>query len=79
MEEKFYTPTEVGTLIESFRHDVSIIAEEVRGLSSRVGKIEVRLTCIEDRLTHVEDALRVGFPDIFKRLARIESKVFCGE
>ena len=38
--------------------------------------VDSDLADIKTRLTRVEDALRVGFPDIFKQLARLNAKVF---
>ena len=69
MEDKF-TAREVAVLVESFRNDISVIAEGVRGLGDRVEGVENRLEGIEGRFILVEDAIRVSLPDIFKRLSR---------
>ena len=74
-EDRPFSGTEIGALIESFRHDLSLVAEEVRGLGEWRGRVEEGLTGIENRLVLVEDAVRVGMPDLYKRISRLETKV----
>ena len=42
--EEWFSGTQVGTLIESFRKDVSVIAEGVSELSVRVEQLEKDVT-----------------------------------
>ena len=61
-EEKSFTATEVGTLIESFRNDLSAVASEVGGLMEWRGTVDSRLENIESRLIACEDGLRIAIP-----------------
>ena len=74
-EEKYYTPTEVGTLIESFRDDLSLIAERVGTLSDDVAILKEDVKDIKVRLITVEDTIRIAIPDIYSRVKRLEVKV----
>ena len=74
-EDRPFSSTEVGALIESFRNDVSAIGEEVSGFGIWRVKIDSRLESIETRLTSVEDAIRVGVAPLIKRVAGLEPRV----
>ena len=73
-EDERFSKTEVGSLIEAFRSDVSVIAEKVDDLSSRMGRVEERLEGVETKLLGVEDAVRIALPDHERRISRLESK-----
>ncbi len=70
-----FSPTEVGTLVEGFRHDVGIIAEKVDRLSNKVDKLDNRFSSVEARLTSVEDAVRIALPNLSRRVEKLEIKV----
>ncbi len=79
--DKAFSSTEVGVLIEDLKSNFNIVAEETRGLSDRMGAVENRLvgveeslTGVERRLTHVEDAVRLAVPSLFKRVSALEAK-----
>ena len=74
-DDKHDTSTEVGTLVESFRNDISVIAEEVRGLSDWRGEVTIRLDNIENRLVLCEDAIRISIPDIYRQLTLVKVKI----
>lgn len=74
-DDKHYTSTEVGALVESFRNDISVIAEGVQELTERMDHVEIRLEHIENRLIVCEDAIRISMPDLYKRVTRLETKV----
>ncbi len=71
--EKTFTATEVGTLVESFRNDLSVVAEKVGELSGKVENLDERLARVESDVTVVKDAVKVAIPAIHKRLDRLEA------
>jgi hypothetical protein len=73
-EDRTFTATEVGTLIESFDRKLTMVAEGVSGLTVRMDRVEIRLSAVEARLTSVEDAVRVAIPSLTRRVDRLESK-----
>ncbi|MBI3317014.1 MAG: hypothetical protein HYZ85_03290 [Candidatus Omnitrophica bacterium] len=74
-DEKYYTSTEVGTILESLRSDISIIAESVITLRGDVDILKTDVKDIKVRLTTVEDTIRISLPDIYSRVKRLEVKV----
>lgn len=74
-EDKFYSPTEVGTLIESFRNDISIIAERTGTLCTDVTFLKSEVKEIKNRLITVEDVIRITIPSIHTRFSALESKI----
>ena len=75
-ERGSYSVTEVGTLIESLRNDISTIAEGQVALRADVDILKTDVREIKDRLILVEDTIRVSLPDIYRRLNRLGTKVF---
>ncbi|MBI3317491.1 MAG: hypothetical protein HYZ85_05775 [Candidatus Omnitrophica bacterium] len=74
-EEKYYTPTEVGTILESLRSDISIIAESVSTLREDVDILKTDVKELKSDMVTVKDAIRVSIPDLRFRVARLENKV----
>ena len=77
-ENRLFTATEVGTLVESFRKDLSVVADGVSMLLSwketvdgKLGKLDR----IEERLICIEDVLRITIPSHGSRISRLESKL----
>lgn len=75
-EKKVYTATEVGTLIESFRNDIAIIAEDITTIKRDVAVLKEDMRDVKQRLKVVEDVSRVALPQIFAPLDRLDAKVF---
>lgn len=75
-ENKIYTATEVGTLIESFRNDISLLAENIGTIKKDVAILKEDMADVRQRFKIVEDTIRVALPQIFSRLDRVEIKVF---
>lgn len=77
-EGKSFSATEVGTLVESFQTNLSVVAEEVRGFSDWRERVESKLTGIEERLILVEDRLsgvEYQLTGMGGRLTRVENVV----
>lgn len=69
--DKAFSGTEVGALIESFRQDISLLAEGQNALREDVSIIKQDVSEIKVRLTTVEDVIRVAIPQIHVRLSRL--------
>ena len=79
--EKTFSNTEVGVLIEDLKSSFNVVAEETRGLSDRMGRVEDRLTCVEEGLSVVKievqslkDVVRIALPNLSQRVATLEAK-----
>ena len=73
-EDRPFTGTEVGAVLESLRNDISAIAEGQVALRADVDILRTDVGEIKDRLVIVEDTIRVSLPDIFRRLTHLEAK-----
>ena len=77
-ENRSFTATEVGTLVDSFRKDLSVVAEGVSMLLSWKEKVDVRLDRVDSRLDSIEgrlDAIFLVIPPLSQRVSRLESKL----
>ena len=74
-DQKNYTSTEVGTMIENLESKFQAVIDVVAPLPERLSAVENRLSKVENRLVHVEDAIRVAIPSIYHRLDKIETKI----
>lgn len=74
-ENNGFSNNEVAALIESFRHEISAVAEGVTALRVDMDDVKERLSNVEVRLVAVEDGVRIGFPAINKRLDRVEIRL----
>ena len=63
-----FTPTEVGTLLESMDKKIDLIAENHGGLDGRLEKVEIALHGNSRRL----DTLEVGFRVVNDRVTGLE-------
>ena len=84
-EDRAFSTTEVGTLLESLRSEFKVFGEGLTSLlewkdrvDSRLDRIEGRLTAVEDRLSAVE--YRLGLVEgrltsVEGRLGRVEDAV----
>ena len=73
-KEGSFSVTEVGTLIESFRSELSVIGERVGGLCEDAEMLKTDVREIKDRLVVVEDTIRVSIPDIYRRVTALGAK-----
>ena len=70
-EDRYFSSTEVGTLIESLRSEISVIAEEVKGASSWRIRTDQRLDSLETDMHSIKDVIRLTLP----RISLIETKL----
>lgn len=77
-ENGSFTATEVGTLIESFRKELSVVSEGVCSLLSWKETVDEKLGTldrIEQRIICIEDVIRIVIPSHESRITRLESKL----
>ena len=70
--EKHFTATEVGTLIESFRSDLSIVSERVGTLCEDMDEVKHRLSSLEVDVRSIKDVMQIS---VLPCIARLEKKV----
>ena len=75
-EDRPFSGTEVGALIESFRGEISAIAERLGIVCEDITVLKTDVGEIKNRLVTVEDTIRISLPNIYSRLSRLENKVF---
>ena len=73
-EDRPFAGTEVAALVESFRQDISVIAEDVKSLRNDVNVLKIDVGSLKNDLTIVKDAIRIAIPDIYSRLTALESR-----
>ena len=73
-EDEPFTSTEVGALIESFRNDVSIIAERLIRVEEKVDVLQVDVNELKTDMRTVRDVLRIEIPSIHSRLTSLEAR-----
>ena len=72
-EGKNFSNNEVMALIESFRSDIRLIAEDLGSVKEDVGQLKSDMGEVKAKLTSVEDALRITIPSLSKRVAALEA------
>ena len=74
MEDR-YGAREAAVLLEELRSEFKTVSETALPFREDMAEVKERLTRVEADLVEIKDAVRAGFPDIFKRLSRLETKV----
>ena len=70
-EGKSFSNNEVMALIESFRLDIRLIAEDIGSLKEDMTEVKNRLGSLETKVQTLEDAVRLSLP----RISKLEAKV----
>ena len=73
--DKIFSSTEVGVLVESLRSDFRSVTEVVIPLREDMADVKDRLTKVEVRVKSLEDAVRVAIPSLSTRVSTLEAKV----
>lgn len=71
---KTFTVTEVGTLVESFRNDISVIAEDLRSVKEDVNILKSDVHELKLDMKVVKDVIRIEIPFLKERVTRLEVK-----
>ena len=69
-KDKSFSATEVGTLVEGFRTDLSLVSERVGTLCEDMSEVKDRISSLEGEVRGLKDAVRLSLP----RISRLESK-----
>ena len=72
---KTYSVTEVGTLVESLRGDICILAENMVSVKDDIGVLKTDVHELKTDMKLVKDVIRVAIPSINARLTNLEAKV----
>ena len=73
-----FSAREVAVLVKELKSEFRTVAEGVVSLlplREEMVEVKERLSAVENRLIVCEDAVRIGMPDLYKRVTRLESKV----
>lgn len=74
-EDKGFTNSQVGALIESFKNDIKAIAEDLSSVREDITVLKTDMTHVKEDLTQVKDAVRLAIPALTKRVTNLEAKV----
>ena len=72
MENEF-TARQVTTLVESFRNDISVIAEKVDIISTQMIEVKTDIKEIKSDLIIIKDVIRIEIPSLKNRVIKLES------
>jgi len=72
--ETGFTNSEVGTLVESLRNDISVIAEDIVSVKNDVSVLKDDMAEVKTRLVTIEDGFRVSMPLLTRRVSALETK-----
>ena len=75
-KEEYFTATQVGTILESLRNDISIIAEDVRTLRVDTDILKKDVAELKTDMITVKDVLRISLPNHGAHIIALENKVF---
>ena len=73
-DDRGFTSTEVGVLIEEFRGDVKLLAEGITALQADVHILKEDVCELKTDMRTVKDFIRVSFPALDKRVTHLELK-----
>ena len=85
MNENNFTPSQVGTILETLDKKIDILIEDMRGefravtevvlpLREDMAEVKTRLGKVEFRLTCFGDAVQVAVPSLTRRVSALEAK-----
>ena len=74
-EGKSFSNNEVMALVEEFKNNIQIIAEDTSAIREDMKEVKERLESVETRLITLEDTIRITLPNHEKRISSLEAKV----
>lgn len=74
MTKKSYTPTEVGTLVESFDQKLSLIAEHIVSMDSKLRNVEQDVSILTKDVQFTKDVIKTSIPELYQRVSKLEFK-----
>ena len=73
--EKAFTATEVGTMFDSLKSEIRIIAEVVVPLREDMIEVKSRLTAVETEVRSLKDVMKIAIPALSQRVTLLETKI----
>jgi|GEM_PF-3201265 len=73
-QDRGFTSTEVGTLIEEFRGDIKLFAEGFSIMSGDIHNLKEDVHELKSDMKLVKDAIKIAIPAHDKRITRLELK-----
>ena len=73
-DNKTFTSTEVGTLVEDLKSSFRAVTEVVAPLPGRLSAVEEKLGKLEVRVGSLEDVVRIAIPSLNSRVSALEAK-----
>ena len=73
MPGKEFTAGEVAALVEGLRGEFRVVAGVVVPLREDVAELKERFGSLETEVRAMGDGMRVAFPDLVRRVAKLES------
>ena len=70
-DDRNFSNNEVMALVESFKNDIKVIAEDTTSLREDMAEVKDRLSSVETTLKTLDDAVRNTLPDHEKRIAKV--------
>ena len=72
--DQTYSATEVGTLVESLRNDISVIAEDLTSVKNDVSGLKTDMIQVKADLVTIKDTIRIAIPSLTRRVSILEAK-----
>lgn len=73
--DKTYTSTEVGTLVESFRNEIRVIAERIVPMSEDMAVLKEEMKEVKADIRVIKDVIRIEIPSLKNRVSKIETHI----
>ena len=73
--DKTFSVTEVGTLVESLRGDISVVAENMVSVKDDFSVLKSDVHELKTDMKLVKDVIRVAIPSLSARVTNLEAKV----
>lgn len=75
METPAFTAREVAVLVEELRAEFRTVSEVIIPLREDMAEVKSDISVLKTDVLYLKDAVRVGFPEINRRLSVLESKL----
>ena len=73
-EDKVFSGTQVGALIESFRSEMSVMGERLGSLCEDMVIVKEDVKQLKTDMIYVKDVLRIAIPDLYSRVTALEAQ-----
>ena len=74
-DDKGFTNSQVGALIEDLKNDFRTVLEVVEPLREDMAEVKERLTAVETEVKTLKDVVKIALPRLENRVTQLETKV----